>query len=274
MKIIEFNRLRLLLTPRYLVVALITLFSFNFHSSYADEPLVKIGVSGRPFFQYVNKQGQFTGLDIELSKLIFNHAEINVQYLSYPWPRIVHLVKSGKLDVALSAADSDERREYAYFSGQTFRLGHTKMYTLSSNASKFKDISSLSQLKGIQTRLAVLRGASYSTEYDKLLNEPWFARNLVILDSPSRTLESLIKGRVDAFIGSEYDIRVWASEMGVAKELSPVFFLMSDKEAETHIMYSKASVPKQWVEKVDKSIVELKRSGVYEKTIQEFVESY
>ena len=255
-----------------LTFALLPLFCVSSNLALADvseakKPELKVGVSGRPIFQYVDESGQFAGLDVELSKLIFREAGFEIRFIFYPWTRILHLVELGELDVALSAADSEERRKYAHFSTQALRLGHNVFYTSRSKQNKFQSMERLSQLKGTAFRMAVLRGAAYSFEYEALMDTEWFSNNLVFVDSPQRTLDMLAFGRVDAFIGSEYSVFKWAQDIGYAEQLVPLFRLMSDSEAETHIMYSKKSVPMEWVNKVDAAMKRLKASGEYEQKI-------
>ena len=255
----------------FLFFSSLTLFSGKTLSatSEADIPELRIGVSGRPVFQYIDENEQFAGLDVELSKLIFEEAGFRIRFIFYPWTRILYLVKLGELDVALSAADSEERMKYAHFSTEALRLGHNVFYTSRAKQGKFQSPQNMTQLKGKEFRLAVLRGASYSIEYDALLKADWFAESLVIVDSPKRTLDMLALGRVDAFIGSEYGVPKWAQKIGFTEQLVPLFRLMTDEEAATHIMYSKKSVPKAWVDKVDAAMKRLKASGEYDRRINE-----
>ena len=117
---------------------------------------------------------------------------------------------------------------------------------------------------GVEFRLAVLRGAAYSGEYEGLKGQAWFSEKLVVVDSPKRTLDMLARGRVEAFLGSEYGVRFWARDIDYLEQLVPVFPLMTSKEAETHIMFSKKSVPMAWVRQVDKAMKKLKTSGEYQ----------
>lgn len=98
-----------------------------------------------------------------------------------------------------------------------------------------------------------------------------FQKKLVVVDSPKRTLNLLVLGRVQALIGSEYGVRKWAQEIGFTDQLVPIFRLMTDEEAETHIMYSKRSVPKEWVLKIDAAMKRLKESGEYERRINSVI---
>lgn len=258
-----------------LYVALVCCLLFSLLSkAYAEQPTLKVGVSGRIYFQHVDEQGDFVGLDVELSELIFKEAGFNIQFIHYPWSRIIHLIELGKLDVALSAGESEERRKFALFSKQTLRQGQNLLFTLKDNAERFQGLERLSQLEPLQQRIAVYRGARYSPEYFRLLNEPWFSNNLVVLDSTTRTLESLVRGRSDALIGSEYGVLANAKMMGVTDQIIGIFPLMTELEAQTHIMYSKETVPMKWVDQIDAAMFRLKESGKYQKVISDFVESH
>lgn len=237
--------------------------------AFAQTPKITIGVADRPVFQHLGETGEVEGLDVELSRYIFTQAGFDITFEHYPWTRIVHKIELGELDVALSANDSPERREFAYFSSESFRLGHNVLFTTKDNSELFTGFSSLADLYGKNYRLAVQRGASYSNEYEALKELPWFARNLVVVDLPERALELLLKGRVDGFLGSEYGVKKWQENKGIKNELVDVFRLMSDFDAQTHIMYSKKSVPKEWVTKVDEVMARLKKSGEYQQRLKE-----
>ena len=268
------NHIRSKHSPIIGVLLLVCLFFCQFSTVFAAPPVLKVGVSGRAFFQHIDEQGNFAGLDVELSKLIFAEAGFRIQFISYPWSRIVHLVKLGKLDVALSAGQSEERRQFALFSNQTLRLGQNYLFTLKDKANRFQEFTELNQLQSTQQRIAVYRGARYSTEYFQLLNEPWFTENLIIVDSQPRTVESLIRGRSDALIGSEYGVLATAKKLGVSDDIVAVFPLMSKEEAETHIMYSKKSVAPEWVDQIDAAMNRLKESGKYQQTIADYISSH
>lgn len=264
-------------TSRYLAQIWVAVFAcvllLQSPTALAEKPSLKVGVSGRLFFQHVDENGSFTGLDVELSKLIFEEAGFDVQFIHYPWVRIVHLVKLGKLDVALSAGESEERKLFAYFSKQTLRQGQNFLFTLKDKAEQFSGLNQLIDLKAEQHRIAVYRGARYSTEYDDLMKQPWFKENLIILDSQPRTVESLTRGRSDALIGSEYGVVATAKKMGIADQIVPVFPLMTYEEAKTHLMFSKKSVPQEWVDQIDAAMERLKASGKYQQTLNAYIES-
>lgn len=232
-------------------------------SSVKNRTLV-VGVTLRPVFVTMDQQGNLDGLDIALAKAIFAEAGLPIRFEVYPWKRIVYLLKSGDVDVALSASDSEQRREFAYFSSEAFRLGHNLLFARKEDKTRFDLNEGLLQIKAMPVRLGVQRGVSYSYEYDTLLKSAEFHRKLVVVDTPTRLVELMLIDRVDAFLGSERDLQTEIDKHNAHDQIVPVFHLMSDKEASSHIMFSKASVPTQWVDDVNKAMHRLKASGRYD----------
>lgn len=229
-----------------------------------------VGVTLRPVFVTIDQQGNLEGLDIALAKAIFAEAGLSIRFEVYPWKRIVHLLENGDVDVALSASDSEQRRKFAYFSSEAFRLGHNLLFTRKEQIARFDPNESLRQLEGMPVRLGVQRGVSYSYEYDTLLSSAEFQRKLVVVDTPARLVELILMDRVDAFLGSERDLQTEIDKHGAHDQIVPSFYLMSDKEASSHIMFSKASVPTQWVEKVNQAMRSLKASGRYDEIMKSY----
>lgn len=253
-----------------LLLLLILLVSHSVTAVEARKDELRVGVSMRPHFQFINENGDFSGIDVELAKAIFEHAGFNVTFVALPWKRIVYQIEYGELDVALSAADSDERKEFAYFSNEYLRLGHTVFFTLKENQSKFDHLQSLAQLKGSDIKVGAIRGVSYSFEFDELKTKDWFNKHLFLFDSYERLLDLLLIHRVDAYLGSEFGQLSLINQRKLQDKVVPVFYLMSEYEAQTHIMYSKRSVPLDWVAQIDKSIREFRVSEDYKAILAKY----
>lgn len=232
-------------------------------------PLV-IGVTPRPVFVTLDEQGNLGGLDIALAKAIFAKAGLNVSFRVFPWKRILHLIQTGEVDVALSTSDTQRRREFAHFSSEAFRLGHNLLFARKGDEVQYDPNEGLVQVEGKPILLGVQRGVSYSYEYDNLLDSAQFRSQLVVVDTPPRLVELMLINRVDAFLGSERDLQVEIAKVDAQDKIVPVFYLMSDEEASSHIMFSKASVRKSWVERVDEAMRELKATGRYDEILSSF----
>lgn len=232
----------------------------------SSRPL-KVGVSLRPVFVNMDSQGELSGLDIDLANAIFSEAGFDIEFRVYPWKRIVYLIEHGELDVALSAAKSPERREFALFGNEAYRLGHNLLFARKENAPHFDPEAGLSQFIAQPVRIGVQRGVSYSAEYDRLLSDPRFVKQLVVVDAASRLPELLMMDRADVVLGSEMDQQKEIKKHGLTGEVVPVFYLMSDEEAASHLMFSKKTVSAGWIERVDTAMRRLKASGRYQQIL-------
>ena len=235
-----------------------------------DKKVLRVGVNERPVFSYRSTKTGFAGLDIELVKAIAQETGYELELVHYPWKRILYLLKLGRIDMTMSAADTEERRQYAHFSNEYFRLGHNMLFVLVEDLQKYSHIRSLRDLKSNKLKIAVQRGAAYSHEYDALSREAWFERNLHVLDSVDRKIESLLIGRVDAYIGSEIGSHDMLKKMQLTQRIVPLFYLMSDEEAQTHMMYSKKTVSTEQVAEIDAALARLKANGTYQKIVQPY----
>lgn len=247
-----------------LCVILLILLLFLTFVNVCQGDTLRVGVSMHPLYQFVDARGRFSGIDVELSEAVFAHAGFEVEFIPYPWKRIVYLIEQGDLDAALSAADSDKNSHFAYFSSEHLRIEHTAIYSLKENTSKFYSVSKLTHLRDLDIKLGVVRGVSYSSEYEQLLQHPWFSRNLVIVDSYEPLIDLLIKQRIDAYLGSELAQASQIRKRQLQTNIQPVLYLTSEKEALTHIMYSKKTVPKEWAERINVSMRELKASETFQ----------
>lgn len=232
--------------------------------------VIKVGVVERPFYQEIDDSGQFSGLDIKLSRRIFVEAGFEVEFIRYPWKRILHLIENGELDVALSAADTNERKVYARFSSEPFRTGHNVVFALKRRLNEMQDLVSLQDLKGSDLKVAVLRGVAYSLEYDAISKQGWFSNKLFVVDSSERLVDALLRGRADLYLGSEFEHQHLLMYKGLASRIVPLFYLMTEDEAETHIMFSRKSVPPEWVESVNQAMRRLRKTGEYQEILTRF----
>lgn len=233
-------------------------------ASFAEQlpKILKVGIGLRPVFQYAVADNQYTGLDVELGTVIAKEAGYQLELLEYPWPRIVFLMKSGKLDLTFSAAKNEERKQWAWFTTEHFRHGRNYLYGLKSGLGQFEGVNSLKDLEEYSLVIGVQRGYQYSPEYEKLLDTTWFSRRLQVFNEPETIVEALLKGRVDAFIGSEYGTADVLMRQGASDDVQAIFNLMPYfTDARTFMMFSKASVSQQVVSDFNAAIKKVRASG-------------
>ncbi len=229
----------------------------------AQEKVLKVGFHHWPPNQMLGTGNKPAGTDIELTKAIFARAGIPVEFQFYPWKRILYLLESGGIDVAMSAGYTEERGQFAWFTSQTYREGYNSLFIRAADKPKFQRYKTLTALQGSGLQLGATLGISYSDEYDLLIQDNSFKAQLNIVDRDRTNFELLAKGRIDAVLASETIGKRLIAELGYTGKLVRHMHLYGPEDASTYLMLSKKSVPREIVKRVDNAIVALKGSGEY-----------
>lgn len=234
--------------------------------------ILHVGVVSRPVFQYEVSDKVYSGLDVELGTAIADAAGYELELQMYPWSRIMLLLQAGKIDLTFSASPIEARKEFAWFTEEYLRHGHNKFYVLKENQAQYQKVSNLRALKDREILIGVQRGFQYSNDFSELVKTHWFAERLQNYNDSKPKIEALIKGRVDAFIGSEYGTANLLNQMDVSDLVTSVFYLEpNDLDVRTHMMFSKQTVPKVVVDEFDIAIRELRKSGDLQRIKQKYL---
>lgn len=219
-----------------------------------DNTILKVGYDLQAPHRFSDKDGKAIGFDIERVKAIFNETSMKLEFYEYPWNRILRLIESGKLDVALAAGKLPERSKYAYFTDEIFKTGEINLFIVDQNKIDKQNFKELADLTKTELTVAVRRGASYSDEYELLKSNQTFQNKLVGI----RTIEQAVRlanlGRVGGIITNQ-EILDWELQ----KSCSDISFYsaydLSKKEnSDSYIMLSKKTVSLQQVEEINKAM--------------------
>lgn len=223
-----------------------------------NKPL-RIGYDDSPPNRYTDKNGNPKGYDIEYLSKILDAANIDYQFYSYPWKRIVRHIETGQLDIAMAAAKLEEREKFAFFSEEIFKLSSNILFIEKSYTEQFKVLNSLSLLTSIPAKIGVMRGMSYSDEYQALLSDPYFVKKLVALNDVRQALNLAITGRIAGFIATKevalYELALRCQSHNFVE----VYDLLKDESTASFLMYSKKTIRRDLVNKIDQVMKSLNR---------------
>lgn len=221
--------------------------------------ILKIGYAERPPHRYTSEEGEPVGSDIEYLSGVLDSANINYQFFSYPWKRVIRLVETGQLDIAMAAAKIEERQAFAYFSGEIFSVGDNVLLVHENYSKSFSQFTSLAQLIVMPVKIAVTRGSSYSDEYDLLLSNPAFTERLMPVNSINQAVTLALSGRITGFITSfalaQYEL-IGRCEH---EQFSVAYRLLEDENTASYLMYSKKTVSLAIVAQIDNAMKIVKR---------------
>lgn len=236
-------------------------------SKQAQAKTLKIGYYEHPPNQYTNEDGEAVGYDIDYLSSLLDAANIEYEFFAYPWKRVIRLIKTGKLDVAMAAANIEERQAYAHFSNEVFTRGDNVLLVHEKYEEEFRQLTSLEELIFIPHKIGVTRGSSYSDEYDLLLSNAAFTNRLLQVNSIDQALNLALRDRIAGFITSlalaKYELN---KHCGQARFFI-AYNLLGNENNAAYLMYSKETVNIELVRKVDKIMQKIKRAPAESKDL-------
>ncbi|MCA9507284.1 MAG: transporter substrate-binding domain-containing protein [Myxococcales bacterium] len=203
-------------------------------------------------YQYLAKpkdESSLVGLDIQITKKVFEEADMQPELKPIPWHDHIERIKNGEVDYAAGATYTEERAEFAYYS-IPYRYEENSLFVRRSDQDKF-DFSDVNELiKYIEknsVKIGVVRGFVYG---NKIINE-WIKRNvetgLVIFSTnDNENVEKLNQKKIDGFFADRISgsTAIWRMSLGskfTEIELgikTPVYFIFSKKVVNIDIVNS------------------------------------
>lgn len=161
----------------------------------------------------IQSAGEDKGLLISIIKALSLETGINTSVDLQPYPRVVHSLYGGKVDMAF-LFDSPSTRD------SVIRIGHlveSSMIVVGRAGST--ELTSLADLKG--KTVGIIRGSKYGADFD---NAAHF--RLEPVSSMEQGLAMLMRHRTDVMVGTDQSVYWAMREMNVgAKRLSKLFVM-------------------------------------------------
>lgn len=212
------------------------------------------------------KQQSWQGQTVELARLLATEVGCDLHFVDIPWLRSLAQIKSGELDVVSHMSYSEARRRDFAFVGPH----HIESMWLIGNPDKLPKVSALKDLTETVDlgRIAELNGAYYGEEFAQLKQNPFFARQLVSISSIQDKLALLEAGRVNAILEDGSVLHYWQSQnYKNAEKYRPLLLVY---RSPVYFGFSKKSLSKAMLIKLQKAWQKLYDQGVIEKTVERY----
>ncbi|MCP8462989.1 transporter substrate-binding domain-containing protein [Pseudomonas sp. ZM23] len=194
------------------------------------------------------------GVAVDLVRAALERAGYPSEYVEVPWPRVLHGVRGGEYDVVVDAWYSPDRETFGEFS-EAYLSNRVRLLKRRGSPITFAHLADL-----YTYRIAVVRGYSYSTEFD---GDTHLQRVPVL--SFANAARMLQAGRVDLAVEDEITARhQFAGELAEARnELE--FLPLPLAERGLHILVSRRNPQHgQIVEAFNKAIRAMHEDGSYD----------
>jgi polar amino acid transport system substrate-binding protein len=163
--------------PALLAMVLMTVISAFAQPSLAAE---KVRVRVTEFApNYFQKDGQWTGLDVELAAAVVTEAGFIPEFVDLPWSRALSYLQSGQLDMMTNLSRSPDREVFLHFIGPE-RLSRRRLVVRKENAGlKIESLDDLPRVaSAARMPFGIQSNAKYSEAFDaRLAGDPDFARH-------------------------------------------------------------------------------------------------
>lgn len=229
-------------------------------NAYAEISQLKIGISsGYPPFYYFSEDNQPTGICIDIIDEVSLQMGIAVEYISFPWKRMLQYGKSGDVDAVMPLFQTPERDQFLFFPAEYLAIEENRFFTAAASPSaytgKLEDI--------LDHSVGVIDGYSYGRKFDSLT-----LKEKTVVMTQEQLIQLVLHQRVDFGIGNSKVIGFAAKQMGKAEELR---FLSPPVTAEPlFIGFSKKKIEPDFVASFSEALREFKASAAYTEILQKY----
>lgn len=220
-----------------------------------------------PPYSIKSDAGVYRGLHVDLVREALRRLGCEARFMDMPWARQWRELQAGQLDMVPGAANTPERQGFALFSRPT-NSARNVVFIRIDGRKKYK-LTRLADIMGTDFRLAVRRDASYGAEYDALMGNPQFVRQLNFVPSAQSGLQMMAAGRMDGWVADELTGLQTIAQMGLQKVVVRSE-LVTSEEADL-VAFSKASNDLAFVQKFNQAVGDMVADGSYKKLLETYL---
>lgn len=188
-----------------LAVAAVVVLAFSAASVRAQE-LVVGTFADVPPFEFINSQGSYAGIDINIMESIARESGLTVRFVNQPFDTLLDSLAQGRFHAVASAVTiNDQRRQTVDFSDPYFEV---KLVAVVPNGAR--PISSLDDIRNM--KVSVLTGTTCAAIVDRTMGA--HNENVRKLGRYDDVFKDVTEGRSDVAIVDEPIAREYAKDHG------------------------------------------------------------
>ena len=214
-----------------------------------------------------------TGLDIKLTKLIFDNLDTSINYKEISWQQHINDLKDGKTDFAAGATWTKERAEFVHFT-KPYRFEENALFILKDKKEttdldirNIKDL--LFSLDNKHIKVAAIRGFIYAdNQINEWLENPNNQHKIFWSSSDTTSIEAVLRGKANAFLADRVTGATALWERNLSSQFEELNLYI---KTPIHYMFSKKLFTTDFIEQVNKSIKVIDQSEEYDSTIKTYL---
>lgn len=216
-------------------------------------------------YHYLDAQGQITGASIAVVSEAARRVGCKLSFKQSTWPRLLRDIELGKVEIALEASDTPERRRVGQLS-RSYNSSVTYLWTRRTTV--FEPFADLEQLLSQKRRLGVQVGWCFGEPVDGQLKAASVVPGRIeYVRSELQNLDKLLAGRIDGYLGD------WASTQHILKQNAPHAGIGSRSPAlirtAAHLLFSHRTVDPALVQAFNSALTAMEKDGTLPKLLND-----
>lgn len=195
--------------------------------------------------------GEFSGLGVDVARLLARRRECAAQFELYPWRRAQQRVGMGLADVLVGPYKSAEREQIMRFGEQPFFQDQVAFYSRAKGMVFWG--GDYAALRG--KRIVTLNGWTYGAAFTAASA----GLSISVANNVENGLMMLIYGHVDMFASNRRDTDPVIQRMGLTDKLLPVAPLIDTQNG--YFAFPKTAIGEELAGACDQLLLELKSGG-------------
>lgn len=229
-------------------------------SGTAAEP-VAVAVEDKDYSPYyVWVDGEPTGPCVEIARGAFEQMGVEVEFLRFPWSRVLKSVEEREVDAGLCGTRTAKREAYSHYPDEPLLHYDATLFVRADAPFEGSDDSNLTGKS-----FALVRGYNYAG-VDEALEEAGMVR--VEAASRESLWKLLLLGRVDTVLDSILPMVADTRRMGVADEIR--ILLPSLAETPGYVFFSRKPGHEELAREFSDALRAYKTSAAYEAIREDF----
>ncbi len=216
----------------------------------ADELIIGTSTGYPPY--YFDADGALKGLCIDLIDKTAATLGFTVTYKQYPWKRLLHYGKNGKVDAVMPLFRTPERETYLYFFHNALAVEENRFFIKKERRIRYD--GNLNSLKSYQ--IGIVDEYSYGSAFDKAD----FLQK-VIMRNDNRLVQLFAKDRLDIGLGNKLVVLYHAKQAGIDNEILFLDPFVTQKSL--YIGFSKVRQTRAKAEAFSRALNSLKLTPFY-----------
>jgi polar amino acid transport system substrate-binding protein len=197
------------------------------------------------------------GFSTEVITRVMRDMDVSIEIREFPWARGLADVFEGRRDALYTAFRTEERAEHCYYPDEPLASERWVFFVRTEQADELS-FSSLDEIKG--RRIGILRGASVTEEFWSFLRE---YADYEEVETDDLNFKKLSKGRLDYVVTSYSNGTLLLKELGLSETIEPLS-LPVIKEDDLFIIFSRATVEQEFVERFSAALRAFKTTSDYQ----------